>query len=93
MDCFKTLGVTVIVAQSFGAIYERNAINAGMPIMYSPAVDTLKDGQEVEVDFTTGTVKTDGQEIKGIPFSDAQLAIYQRGGLLAGGIIKTSSIA
>ncbi len=84
VDCFKTLGVTVIVAQSFGAIYERNAINAGMPIMYSPAVETLKDGQEVEVDFTTGTVKADGQEIKGIPFSEAQLAIYQRGGLLAG---------
>ena len=27
VDCFKSLGVTLIVATSFGAIYERNAIN------------------------------------------------------------------
>ena len=85
VDCFKTLGVSVLVAESFGAIYERNAINAGMPIMYAPAVASdIKDGEEVEVDFTTGKIsRTAGSDINGTPFSDAQLAIYQRGGLLA----------
>ena len=28
VDCFKALGVSLILAESFGAIYERNAINA-----------------------------------------------------------------
>ena len=86
VDCFKTLGVVAIVAESFGAIYERNAVNAGMAIMSAPAVGTdLKDGEEVDVDFTTGAVRrASGGEIQGTPFSEAQLAIYQRGGLLAG---------
>ena len=33
VDCFTTLGVAAIVAESFGAIYERNAINAGLAIV------------------------------------------------------------
>ncbi|MCK4342911.1 MAG: 3-isopropylmalate dehydratase large subunit [Phycisphaerae bacterium] len=86
VDCFKTLGVVALVAESFGAIYERNAINAGMPIMSVPATGSdLKDGEEVEVDFRTGTVRRQsGEQIQGTAFSETQLAIYQRGGLLAG---------
>ena len=87
VDCFKTLGVSVLIAESFGAIYERNAINAGMPIMYSPvAASGIKDGEEVDVDFTTGVLKrANGSAVSGTPFSDAQLAIYLRGGLLSAG--------
>ena len=31
VDCFKSLKNKAILAHSFGAIYERNAINAGFP--------------------------------------------------------------
>ncbi len=84
VDCFLSLGVAAVVAESFGAIYERNAINAGLAILRAPAVASdLKDGEEVEVDFATGTIKRTGKgEISGTPFSNAQLKIYQRGGLL-----------
>lgn len=86
VDCFKTLGVGVLIAESFGAIYERNAINAGMPILCAPATGTdIADGEEVEVDFAAGTIRrANGDAIEGTPMSEAQLAIYQRGGLLAG---------
>jgi 3-isopropylmalate dehydratase small subunit len=84
VDCFLSLGIAAIVAESFGAIYERNAINAGLAIMRGPLVGTdLKDGEEVEVDFATGVVRlAKGQEVRGKPFSNAQLKIYERGGLL-----------
>ncbi len=37
VDCFKSLGIQCILAESFGAIYERNAINAAFPILtYKP---------------------------------------------------------
>ncbi|RLD44233.1 MAG: homoaconitate hydratase, partial [Bacteroidetes bacterium] len=37
VDCFKALKNSCILAESYGAIYERNAINAAMPILtYSP---------------------------------------------------------
>ncbi len=84
VDCFLSLGVAAIIAESFGAIYERNAINAGLAIMRAPLVGTdLKDGEEIDIDFAAGTVRrASGEVIHGIPFSPTQLAIYRRGGLL-----------
>jgi len=87
VDCFASLGVSLLIAKSFGAIYERNAINAGMPIMAADLSDEgLKSGDEIEVDLTTGrvTVLATGKVLEGRQFSDVQMEIYQRGGLLAG---------
>jgi len=85
VDCFRSLGISIILAESFGAIYERNAINSGMPIMvYEPLEGGFGDGDEVEVDVLTGRIRnlTRDVEIKGEPFSEVQLGIYKRGGLL-----------
>jgi homoaconitate hydratase family protein/3-isopropylmalate dehydratase small subunit len=85
VDCFKSLGVQAVVAKSFGAIYERNAINAGLPIVEGDlgGLD-LADGDVVTVSFVTGeiTKEATGKKIKVKPFSDVQLDIYKRGGLL-----------
>jgi len=85
VDCFLALGVAAIVAVSFGAIYERNAINAGLPILTAQAVDAgIRTGDEVEVDFESGRIRVASRDIviQGEPFADVQLAIYRRGGLL-----------
>ena len=87
VDCFKALGVSVILAQSYGAIYERNAINAAMPIMvYNPKLleqIELKNGDELFVDFISGNVenKSNGKKAQIEAFSDVQLDIYQNGGI------------
>lgn len=84
VDCFTALGVSLIVARSYGAIYERNAINAGMPVMIADLLDAdLRDGQEVTVDLRSGSFAWEGGNWSGEPFSEVQLEIYQRGGLLA----------
>ncbi len=85
VDCFASLGVALIIAKSFGAFYERNAINAGTPIMLADLSDAgLKNGDEIEVDLTTGEIThvASGKAFTGRPFSEVQLEIYQRGGLL-----------
>ncbi|MHC4469671.1 MAG: aconitase/3-isopropylmalate dehydratase large subunit family protein [Planctomycetota bacterium] len=84
VDCFRSLGVSLIVAKSFGAIYERNAINSGFPILAADLLGTgLEDGQEIEVDLKTGRIGLpDGGELEAPPFSEVQWDIYQRGGLL-----------
>src|SRR5512136_2169351 len=38
VDCFTSLGVRLIVAESLGAIYKRNAINSGLPILTFPGI-------------------------------------------------------
>ncbi len=88
VDCFKSLGIPVIIAESFGAIYERNAINAAMPILtYNIGlIDELdiQDGDIVTVNLETGAIQNQrsGKSGKVHPFSQVQMDIYERGGLL-----------
>jgi len=87
VDCFKALGISVIVAESFGAIYERNAINSGMPILVAEDITKkLHDKDVLSIDFTTGQItdKTEKISFNAKPFSEAQKEIYLRGGLLRG---------
>jgi 3-isopropylmalate dehydratase small subunit len=83
VDCFESLGVTMIIAESFGAIYERNAINKGYPIVRADLVSTgLETNQEIEVDLETGNIMLpSGNEIQG-EFSEVQMNIYRKAGLL-----------
>jgi len=85
VDCFKALGIRVLVAESFGAIYERNAINSGMPILVAENITKkLHDKDILSIDFSTGIItdKTQSKTFQAKPFSEAQTEIYLRGGLL-----------
>ena len=81
--CFDGL----VIAESFGSIYERNAINAGMPIMVAAVQKGIDNGDEIRVNFSTGQIDnlTKGTTIQASKFSDVQLDIYKRGGLLGKG--------
>ena len=83
VDCFESLGVSCIIGESFGAIYERNAINRGFPIVTADLIGTnLQSGQILTVDLNTGKIKLpSGVEIAGV-FNDIQMRIYKQGGLL-----------
>ncbi|HDS06885.1 MAG TPA: homoaconitate hydratase, partial [Bacteroides sp.] len=85
VDCFQSLGVRCVIAESFGAIYERNAINAAFPILECDRIPELKlfDGDMLTVNFETGLVqnRTKEIEIAATPFSEIQMEIYQRNGL------------
>jgi len=86
VDCFLSLGIQGLVAESFGAIYERNAINAALPVI---TCESLKDlelitGDTLKINLLTGELfnqrnkKTSFAE----PFSEVQFEIYQNGSLL-----------
>ena len=87
VDCFKALGVQAVVAESFGAIYERNAINAAFPILTYDSIDALEleDGNIISVNLETGELanKTKGKTVQGNKFSDVQMEIYHRGGIFS----------
>jgi len=85
VDCFISLGIKAIVGESFGAIYKRNAINSGFPIIECKDISQkLKTGAEIEVDLTKGeiTISRTQERIKCKPTSKIQLEIYKAGGLL-----------
>lgn len=91
VDCFAALGIGAILSESAGAIYYRNAINSGFPILLCPNICSggeVKDGDRLEVDFATGQVTnlTTGKAVPGgKPFPKVQMDIYRAGSLFAYG--------
>lgn len=90
VDCFRALGIGAIVAESFGAIYKRNAINSGFPIVSLPGLTErtgeFKTGAELKVDFETGQLALNGEKIfQAQSFSQVQMDIFQAGNLFAYG--------
>ncbi|MCK4696488.1 MAG: homoaconitate hydratase, partial [Candidatus Cloacimonetes bacterium] len=86
VDCFKSLGVQAILAESFGAIYERNAVNAAFPILSYRNIEDLelKQRDKVKVDFEKGILTNleNNESVEIDKFSDIQMEIYMKGGLL-----------
>ena len=86
VDCFKSLGVQAILAESFGAIYERNAINAAFPILTYEDVSKLelKQRDKIKVDFEKGILTNleNGESVEIDKFSNVQMEIYKKDGLL-----------
>jgi len=86
VDCFVSLGIQAVIAESFGVIYERNAINAAFPIITcsSPKELDLINGDIIKVDLKSGEItnKRNNKKIFAEPFSDVQFNIYRKGGLL-----------
>lgn len=86
VDCFKALGNLCIVAESFGAIYERNAINAGFPILTYNDLSGLelenRDTIRIELEKGIVTNLKNGKQVHITPFSEVQMSIYQKGDLL-----------
>jgi 3-isopropylmalate/(R)-2-methylmalate dehydratase large subunit len=86
VDCFISLGISTVIAESFGAIYERNAINAALPVLSWKANDEsdVANGDKLKINLKTGEITNcrSGKIYKAEPFSEVQNEIYQKGGLL-----------
>jgi 3-isopropylmalate dehydratase small subunit len=89
VDCFRALGVAAVVGVSFAAIYKRNAINAGWPLVECPDLTKLElaAGDVLRVNFKTGEIEnqTRGKAAAARPFSRVQMDIYLAGDLFAYG--------
>ena len=86
VDCFSSLEIQAIIADSFGAIYERNAINAALPVITCKDLTglDLKNGDRIKVNLMTGKVENlqNKKIVTAEPFSDVQFEVFQKGGLL-----------
>jgi len=90
VDCFRALGVKVIIAVSFGAIYKRNAINSGFPILIFEDAEKMVAGNKIQnlnkvkVDLLKGELVNleTGESFGLTPFSKVQKDIYESDTLL-----------
>ncbi|MDY3003400.1 MAG: 3-isopropylmalate dehydratase small subunit [Christensenella hongkongensis] len=81
----KEAGISCVIAKSFARIFYRNSINIGLPILEcEQAADEIKNGDEVEVDFSTGAIHdlTSGKSYQAQPFPEFIQNIISSGGLI-----------
>lgn len=83
----KTLGISIVVAESMSRIFFRNAINLGLPVLIcKSAVSAFKEGDISEVEMTSGTVKnlTTGKILQGetLPADSPPMQVLMAGGIM-----------
>ena len=81
----KESGISCVIAETFARIFYRNAINIGLPIIECPeAARDIKDSDEVEVDFDSGTIRnlTTGKQYQGQAFPEFMQRIIKAEGLI-----------
>jgi 3-isopropylmalate/(R)-2-methylmalate dehydratase small subunit len=89
VDCFLALGIAAIVAPSYAAIYFRNAVNTGFPVLRGEGLERLaadgllRSGDEIEIDLLTGRGRnlTRNEAVILEPMSAVQAEIYEAGNL------------
>jgi 3-isopropylmalate dehydratase small subunit len=53
----KAVGISCIIAKSFGRIFYRNGLNLGLPLLESSeASEAIQEGDRVRVNLTTGEI-------------------------------------
>ena len=82
----RAAGISCIIAESFGAIFYRNAINLGLPAIECEGVQNrLNENSIVEVDIKSGKIKEimTNSIYEFSPISPIVLDILNSGGLLS----------
>jgi 3-isopropylmalate/(R)-2-methylmalate dehydratase small subunit len=76
--------VSAIVAPFFARIFFRNAINQGLPVFECAEATTIREGDELEVDVTAGTVRdlTQGTTFSSTKLPPHILELIEAGGLI-----------
>ena len=81
--CLKAAGIQAVIAESFARIFFRNAINQGLPVIQSgEAPARIEQGQEIEIDFAQGKIKTKKEIFAFLPLPRSILQILGAGGLI-----------
>lgn len=82
----KGCGIAAVLANSFAAIFFRNAINIGLPFLELKQQDTdsIKDGDILEIDLKEGKIMnlSSNQVYNTDPFPEFLEGIISEGGLL-----------
>ncbi len=80
----KGAGISAVVAKSFARIFFRNAINIGLPLFICSEVESIEDGDSLEIDMAGGLIHnlSRGETYKTTPLPLFLQEIVEAGGLV-----------
>lgn len=80
----KAIGTACVIAESFGRIFYRNAINLGLPVIVCPGVSQgVRQKDQLRVNIETGHIQnlSTETELMAQPLSGYPLEILSHGGI------------
>lgn len=80
----KSIGIGAVVAESFGRIFYRNAINLGIPLIICQGISKMvSKGDLLAIDLAMGEIRNDttGATVKAQPLSEYVMNILESGGI------------
>ena len=78
----SALGIPLVIAKSFARIFYRNSFNKGLPLLEADILDDVKEGEEIEVDLSSGVIKCGKKEVKAKPIPPFMEELINAGGLI-----------
>jgi 3-isopropylmalate/(R)-2-methylmalate dehydratase small subunit len=83
-EALRHLGVACVIARSFGAIFYRNALNFGLPVLLCADAGKILPGDSIKVDAAGGLIRdeTQGLELSAQPLPQFLLQMIADGGLV-----------
>lgn len=80
----KGAGISAVIAKSYARIFYRNAFNTGLPILEIKEVDSIDEGDTLQIDLQGGVVKNHTQNCTYTftPIPPFMLELLRSGGLI-----------
>ena len=81
----KTLGIALVIAQSFSRIFFRNAVEIGLPVMICEDLqEQTEDGDILSANLATGLIRNESRDRQwdASPIPRKMMEILQAGGLV-----------
>ena len=80
----KAAGISAVIAKSYARIFYRNAFNTGLPILEIKEVDSINEGDSLEINLEHGIIKnlTQNTQYTFTPIPPFMLELLKSGGLI-----------
>lgn len=76
------LGIPLIIAKTFARIFYRNAFNKGLALLEADIMNHVEEGDEIEIDLTSGLIKCRTIEKQAKPIPPFMVELIDAGGLI-----------
>ena len=78
----SALGIPLVIAKTFARIFYRNAFNKGLALLEADIIDSVEEGEEIEVDISSGAITCKKRVVQAKPIPPFMVELIDHGGLV-----------
>ena len=78
----SALGIPLVIAKTFARIFYRNAFNKGLALLDADILESVEEGEEIEVDVSSGVITCKKKVVQAKPIPPFMVELINHGGLV-----------